>query len=90
MYEKLIFESDNGEEEFYIIEQTRLNNIDYLLIVDAESDLDNDDSEVCAMIVKDVSKSEDLEAIYEVVEDEEELNSLSKIFDELLEDMNVE
>ena len=90
MYEKLIFESDTGEEEFYIIEQTRVNNIDYLLIVDAESDLENDDSEICAMIVKDVSESEDSEAIYEVVEDEDELKSVSKIFDELLEDMDVE
>jgi uncharacterized protein YrzB (UPF0473 family) len=90
MYEKLIFTDEAGEKnEFYIIEQTRVNNTDYLLVIDADEDIDGDD-EVAAMIVKDISSPEDEEAIYEFVEDDRELDSVSKIFDELLDDVDIE
>ncbi len=58
--EKLIFETEDGPSEFYVIEQTRLNATDYLLV----SESPEEDAEV--LIMKDVSerlaKEEDRES----------------------------
>lgn len=86
MFEKLVFTDENGEEtQFYVLEQTRVNGVDYLLVADSV-----EDDEAEAMIVKDISKPEDTEAIYEIVDDDGEIESVSKIFNELLEDIDVE
>ena len=37
-------------------------------------------------ILKDTSKAEDTEAVYEFVEDDEELNLVGKVFEELMDD----
>lgn len=90
MYEKLIFTDEDGEEvEFFIIEQTRVSNKDYLLVAETSEDLDGED-EVNAMIVKDISSPEDEEAVYEFLEDENEMEIVSKIFEELLEDTEID
>lgn len=86
MFEKLVFTDENGEDaEFYVLEQTRVNGADYLLVADSV-----DDEEATAIIVKDVSKPEDTEAVYEIVDDDSEIESVSKIFNELLDDIDVE
>ena len=72
---------DNTDEEFYILEQTKLNGITYLLV----SDTDEDEEEGTAYILKDMSSEDDDSALYEIVEDEEELDSIAKILEELLE-----
>ena len=86
MFEKLTFTDENGEEaEFFVLEPTRVNGINYLLVSDS-----SDDDEDLALIVKDISIDTDTEAIYEIVEDDDELESVSKIFNELLDDIDVE
>ena len=82
--EKINFVTDDNEEvEFYIIEETRVNGYNYILVTDSQ---DEDDEEAEAYILKDVSDSADPEAAYEFVEDE----GVSKIFAELLEDIDIE
>ena len=54
------------------------------------SDFNEEDEEAEAYILKDTSKAEDTEAVYEFVESEEELDAVSRIFAELLEDMDLE
>lgn len=71
--------------ELYVVEETRLSGINYLLVTDAE-----DDEEGSCYILKDMSKAEDADALYEFVEDEEELEDLMRIFGELLDDVNIE
>ena len=41
-------------------------------------------------ILKDTSPEESSEAIYEFVEDEKELNGIMGVFEELLEDVEIE
>lgn len=84
--EKLTFAyEDNGEQvEFYILEQTKLNGISYLLVADSE----DDDAE--CLILKDTSAPEDTDSIYEIVEDDVELQAVLKVFEELLEDVDIE
>jgi len=85
MDEAIILTSDDGEEiRFYVIEETRIGGLNYLLVSDSQED-DGD-----AYILKDTSGSEDSEALYEIVEDDDELEYLSKIFNELLSDVDME
>lgn len=87
MFEKVVFTDENGEAaEFFVLEQTRVNGINYLLV----SDSVEEDEEANALIIKDISKDTDTEAVYEIVEDDNELEALSGIFNELLEDIDVE
>ena len=86
--EKLTFVTEDQESvDFYIIEETRVNGINYLLVTESE---DEEDEEAEAYILKDTSKAEDTEAVYEFVESEEELDAVSRTFAELLEDMDLE
>lgn len=86
--EKLTFVTEDQESvDFYIIEETRVNGINYLLVTESE---DEEDEEAEAYILKDTSKAEDTEAVYEFVESAEELDAVSRIFAELLEDMDLE
>ena len=82
--EKIIFRSE-GEEavEFYVLEQTRLGGIDYILVTDSEEG----DGE--ALILRDTSAPEEEEALYEVVTDDEELNAVAAVFENMLEDIGL-
>lgn len=84
--EKIIFMSDEfGEEvEFFVLEQTKVNGVSYILVTDSE----DDDAE--CLILKDTSGAEETESVYEIVEDDVELTALLKIFEELLEDVDIE
>ncbi|MDD6857571.1 MAG: DUF1292 domain-containing protein, partial [Lachnospiraceae bacterium] len=58
MYGKLSFVDEAGEEtEVYVIEETKINNMNYLLVT--ESDETDEDEELEAYIFKDVSDAED-------------------------------
>ncbi len=70
---------------FYVIEETRIGGVSYLLVTESE-----DDDEADAYLLKDTSQDGEENAIYEFVDDEDELESISKIFAELLEDVDIE
>ncbi|NLO09603.1 MAG: DUF1292 domain-containing protein [Clostridiales bacterium] len=74
---------DNEEVVFQVIEQTRLGGVDYLLV----SITDGDEDE--ALILKDISKDTDEEAIYSIVDDDRELAMASEIFSELIDDIEL-
>ncbi len=85
MEDKIVFELEDGtSEEFYVIEETRINGINYLLVADSE----DDDAE--CLILKDISAAEDSEALYIPVEDDTELDAVMDVFAELLEDVTIE
>ena len=86
--EKLTFITEDMESvDFYILEETRVNGANYLLVTDSENE---EAEEAQAYILKDTSAPEYTEAVYEFVDDEEELTAVSRIFDELLEDIDLE
>ncbi len=85
--ERITLLTDAGEPvDFYVLEETRVGGVDYLLVTDSE---ESDEEGEC-YILKDVSKTEDEEALYEFVENDDELGYLLKIFTELTADMDVE
>ena len=84
---KITLTTDSGESvEFYVLEETRINGMNYLLVTDAA---DDDDEGEC-YILKDLSKQEDSQALYEYVEDDNEIDYLFKIFSELLDGADVD
>ena len=86
MEEKIVLTDDEGNEvELYVVEETRINNVNYILVTEEE-----DEEEEIAHILKDVSDENDEEAIYEMVEDDSELDYIGRIFSELLEDIDIE
>ena len=80
------FITDEGEEiPFYIIEQTTLAGKDFLLVT--YSDTQEDEAQV--YIMQEISDQDD-QTIYEFVEDEAQLEALSKVFEELLDDVDIQ
>lgn len=75
--------SEDEIVEFFVLEQTRLGGTDYILVTDQEEG----DGE--ALILKDLSKPEDTEGIYEIVSDEKELDAVAAVFEEILEDIDL-
>ena len=78
------FEGEDQAVEFFVLEETKLGGVTYILVTDSEED----DAE--CLILKDLSKVEEDESVYEVVEDDTELLAVSKVFEELLEDVDIE
>ena len=75
---KIMLVDDEQTLPFYVVEETKLNGVNYLLVTEGDEDEDGD-----CYILKDMSGAEDTEALYEFVEDEDELEGLMKIFEEL-------
>ena len=82
--EKLTFVTDDDENvELYIIEETRANGVNYLLVTDSS---DEEDTDAECYILKDTSSVADADAVYEFVEDDTEFDAISRIFAELMDD----
>lgn len=79
-----VYNEDGVEQEFYVLEQTQLQGVSYLLAVE-----DIEDEELEAWIFKQVGTDGD-DVCYETIDDETELNAISSIFEELLEDYDFE
>ena len=83
--DKITFISENEEAvEFYVLEETRIGGVDYILVTDSE------EGDAECLILKDLSAAEDAEAVYAIVEDENELDSVFGVFEQMLEDVDIE
>ena len=83
--EKITFSPD-GEEpvDFYVLEQTMIGGIDYILVTDVEEG----DGE--ALILKDISRDGEPDGVYTVVSDDDELVAVAGVFESMLEDVEFE
>ena len=69
---------------FYVLEQTTIGGRHYILVTEEEEG----DSQ--ALILKDISDDKSTESIYEIVEDDTELSAVAAVFENLLEDVEIE
>ena len=76
--------ADDGAVDFFVLEQTLIGGVSYILVTESEDD------EAEALILKDLSGQGEEEALYEVVWDDEELEAVSRIFQEMLEDVEID
>ena len=82
--DKITFTPDGGEPiDFFVLEQTRIGGVNYILVTDQETG----DGE--ALIFKDLSQPEDTQALYTIVSDEDELNTVAQMFESLLDDLEL-
>lgn len=82
--EKLTFTTETGEEiNVFVVEQTMLSGVNYLLVTDSR------EAEADAFIMREL-EDQDGQCTYEFIEDEKELDALSKVFAELLDDVDIE
>ena len=83
--EKIMFHPE-GEEpvEFYVLEQTRIGGVDYILVTDVEEG----DGE--ALMMKDISGDGEEEGVFTIVSDDEELAAVAGMFENMLEDVEFE
>ena len=82
--EKVTFQKNENETvEYYILEQTRISGVNYLLVTDTEED----DGE--AVILKEISVAEDEIGGYTDALTEEEFEAVVPIFENLLEDVDL-
>ena len=81
---KFAFGDGNGEDEFFVLEQTKINGATYILVTDSEED----DAE--CLILKETGVEEQTDKMYEIVEDDTELLAVSKVLEVLLEDVSIE
>jgi hypothetical protein len=76
-------DDETGENvDFIVEEEIKLNNNKYLFVTEV-------DDEESFLILKDTSKEEDIESIYKIVENEEELSEVLEKFKVLFEDMDI-
>ena len=82
--EKVTFQKNENETvEYYILEQTRISGVNYLLVTDTEED----DGE--AVILKEISSAEDEIGGYTDDLTDEEFEAVVPIFENLLEDVDL-
>ena len=80
--EKITFFPEGDDPvDFYVLEQTRINGTNYILVTDFEEG----DGE--ALILKDTSKDGEEESLYAIVSDEEELAAVAGVFENMLDDI---
>ncbi len=79
------FTTEDGDvATLRVIEETKINGVKYLLVVD-----EIEDEEEEALILKEVSNENAEEAFYDIVDDDKELTAVAAIFEELLEDLEL-
>lgn len=83
MEEKIVFHTEDGEAEFFVLEETKIGGRNYLLVTDSEEE------EAECYILQDISEEGDTEAVYEMVEEDEKLDALSKVFAQLMDDVEI-
>lgn len=82
--DKIKFIEDDGEVvEFFVEEQARIGGKTYLLVSDSQEE------EAQAYIMKDVSEETDSEACYEFVEDDLELEAVTSVFQQMLDEVDI-
>lgn len=83
--EKISFTGNNGDAiEFFVLEKTTLGGVDYMLVTESETE------DADAYVLKDVSKAGDNEGVYEIVDDDNELQAVGQVFQALLEDIDIQ
>ncbi len=82
MARKITLTTEDEQLELVVVEQTMINNVNYLLVADSEDD------EAQAYIMKETG-AETEDAFYEFVEDDTEFEVISRVFEEMLEDIEL-
>ncbi len=73
---------DNEQVEFYVIDSVKLGGADYILVTEEDTEEDCD-----CYIMKAIEDGEEM--TYDMVEDDNELAAVAKLFAEQLDDVDI-
>ncbi len=80
--DSIVLKGANDEDiTLYVLEETQLSGVKYLLVCDSEDE--NEDSD--AYILKAINEDGE-DVVYEFVEDDVEFDAVAKLFEELVGD----
>lgn len=84
--EKITFKPDGEESivDFYVLEQTTVGGVNYILVTDAEEEEDGE-----AYILKADSGADNTEQVYRMVDDDNELEAVAGVFKNMLDDIDL-
>ncbi len=85
--ERITFKPDGEDAEvaFYVLEQTTIGGVNYILVTDAEEEEDGE-----AYILRAAPEADgENEQVYHMVEDEEELAAVAGVFENMLDDIDL-
>lgn len=95
-----IIDEEGQEGLLYVVSQTRIGGVNYFLVSEDEvpEELEEEPLEdgeegdvVDVFLIKEVPESADEDSVsYELVEDEKELGIVTKVFEEMLDDVDFE
>ena len=78
--ETIPFETEDGEiVNFYVLEQTTLSGVNYLLVTD---DIESEEITEVYILREQIDEDEKMIS-YEMLEDEQEIQSIGKIFEDV-------
>lgn len=84
---KIPFITEDGEViEFYVLEQTTINGMNYILVADSC----DEEVEANALIFQEIREENSDEIIYRVVEDEEQLEAIAQVFEEMMDCIDIQ
>ena len=87
---RIVLTTEDSETlELFVLEKTRINGRDYLLASDSSLDDETAEEAECD-IFRDDSLPGDSEAVYVMVENEDELAGVLDIFQNLMDDVSIE
>ena len=84
--EKITFkpEGEEAEVNFYVLEQTTIGGVNYILVTDAEEEEDGE-----AYILKALPGADKQEQVYSIVEEDDELAAVAGVFENMLDDIDL-
>lgn len=85
---KFTFEETGEDVVFCVLGSTQVNDFAYLLVVD-ENDLDNDDGDMDAYILK-AAEMDDVDVYYELIDDEDEIDMVLPGLEKFLSDFEID
>ncbi len=80
---RLVSTDSTEVEEFYVLDQAKLGGKTYILVADEE------EGDGMAMILRDDAEPGAEEALYAIVDDDNELNALLLLFEDKLEELGI-
>lgn len=82
----IVLKGDNNDDiKVRVIEQTVVGNTNYLLVEDL-----NDNEDLSCFILKDTSDSNDENANYSILDNDDEFDKIAEIFKNILEKDDIE
>ena len=88
--EIVLTDEDGSEEAFFVVEKAEIAGREYLLVTDRDPSGEEEEESEALILRVNEENTEDGEVLYDVVEDEKELVIISKYFEELLDDVDIE